>query len=47
MVSLDGRDYIDEEILQIIHFQEQSFEGELWRCPHLFLRGLSPIQYLG
>ena len=31
IVSLDGSDYSDEEILQVIHFQEQFFEGELLR----------------
>lgn len=31
IVSLDGRDYPDEEILALIHFQEQYFEGELVR----------------
>lgn len=31
IVSLDGSDYSDEEILQSIHFQEQYFEGELVR----------------
>ena len=31
IVSLDGRDYPDEEILQMIHFQEQYYEGELVR----------------
>lgn len=31
IVSLDGKDYSDEEILNAIHFQEQYFEGELIR----------------
>ena len=31
IVSLDGRDYTDEEILAAIHFQEQYFIGELLR----------------
>lgn len=31
IVSLDNRDYSDDEILQAIHFQEQFFEGELVR----------------
>ena len=31
IVSLDGRDYPDEEIVKAIHFQEQYFEGELLR----------------
>lgn len=31
IVSLDGSDYSDEEILQQIHFQEQYFEGTLLR----------------
>ena len=31
VVSLDGSDYHDEEILQAIRFQEQYFEGELLR----------------
>ena len=31
IVSLDGSDYSDEEILKAIHFQEQYFEGELIR----------------
>ena len=31
IVSLDGRDFSDEEILSKIHFQEQYFEGELIR----------------
>ena len=31
IVSLDGSDYSDEEILQAIRFQEQYFEGELVR----------------
>ena len=31
IVSLDGSDYTDEEILQKIHFQEQYFEGTLLR----------------
>ena len=31
IVSMDGRDYSDEEILQTIHFQEQYFQGELLR----------------
>lgn len=31
IVSLDGADYSDEEILRMIHFQEQYFEGELLR----------------
>ena len=29
IVSLDGSDYSDEEILKMIQFQEQYFEGEL------------------
>lgn len=31
IVSLDGTDYSDEEILEAIWFQEQYFEGELIR----------------
>ena len=31
IVSLDGRDYPDEEILDAIRFQEQYFQGELIR----------------
>ena len=31
IVSLDGSDYSDDEILQSIHFQEQYYEGELIR----------------
>ena len=31
IVSLDGRDYSDDEILKAIHFQEQYFKGELYR----------------
>ena len=31
IVSLDGINYTDEEILKAIHFQEQFFEGELIR----------------
>lgn len=31
IVSLDATDYSDEEILRMIHFQEQYFEGELLR----------------
>lgn len=31
VVSLDGSDYTDEEILRAIRFQEQYFEGELLR----------------
>nr|WP_202898595.1 inorganic diphosphatase [[Eubacterium] cellulosolvens] len=31
IVSLDGSDYSDDEILQLIHFQEQYYEGELVR----------------
>lgn len=31
IVSLDGRDYADEEILERIQFQEQYFKGELIR----------------
>lgn len=31
IVSLDGTDYTDEEILQAIRFQEQYYEGELVR----------------
>ena len=31
IVSLDGKDYSDEEIMQAIRFQEQYFEGELAR----------------
>lgn len=31
IVSLDGRDYTDEEILSAISFQERYFEGELVR----------------
>ncbi|MBR4451453.1 MAG: inorganic pyrophosphatase [Clostridia bacterium] len=31
IVSLDGMNYPDEEILKSIHFQEQFFEGELIR----------------
>ena len=31
IVSINGRDYSDEEILQTIHFQEQYFQGELLR----------------
>ena len=31
IVSLDGLDYSDEEILKAISFQEQYFEGELIR----------------
>lgn len=31
IVSLDGRNYTDKEILQKIHFQEQYFEGILLR----------------
>ncbi|MCR5448414.1 MAG: inorganic diphosphatase [Solobacterium sp.] len=31
IVSVDGTDYTDEEILQAIHFQEQYFEGVLVR----------------
>ncbi len=31
IVSLDGRDYTDQEILKKIHFQEQYFAGRLIR----------------
>ena len=31
IVSLDGRDYSDKEILEAIRFQEQYFKGELLR----------------
>ena len=31
IVSLDGSDYSDDEILQAIHFQEQYYEGKLVR----------------
>ena len=31
IVSLDGRDYSDEKILEAIRFQEQYFKGELLR----------------
>ena len=31
IVSLDGRDYSDDEILEAIRFQEQYFKGELLR----------------
>ena len=31
IVSLDGKDYSDKEILDAIYFQEQYFEGELIR----------------
>lgn len=31
IVSLDGSDYSDDEILRTIHFQEQFFQGELVR----------------
>ncbi|SHJ26032.1 inorganic diphosphatase [Pseudobutyrivibrio xylanivorans] len=31
IVSLDGTDYSDEDILSAIEFQEQYFEGELLR----------------
>ena len=31
IVSLDGSDFSDDEILRTIHFQEQYFEGELIR----------------
>ena len=31
IVSLDGRDYSDDEILEAIRFQEQYFIGELLR----------------
>ena len=31
IVTLDGTDYSDEEILQAIHFQEQFFKGILIR----------------
>ena len=31
VVSLDGSDYADEEILRAIRFQEQYFKGELLR----------------
>ena len=31
IVSIDGRDFSDEEILSTIHFQEQYFKGELIR----------------
>ena len=31
VVSVDGSDYPDEEILRVIRFQEQYFEGELLR----------------
>ena len=31
IVSIDGRDYSDAEILKAIHFQEQYFEGSLVR----------------
>ena len=31
IVSLDGKDYSDDEILQKIYFQEQYFDGELLR----------------
>lgn len=31
IVSLDGRDYPDDEILNTIHFQEQFYEGRLYR----------------
>ena len=31
IVSIDGRDYSDAEILDAIHFQEQYFEGSLVR----------------
>ncbi len=31
IVSLDGSDYSDDEILRLIHFQEQYYKGELLR----------------
>lgn len=31
IVSIDGKDYSDEEILEKIYFQEQFFHGELLR----------------
>ena len=31
IVSLDGSDYSDDEILESIHFQEKYYEGELIR----------------
>ena len=31
IVSVDGKDHSDAEILQKIHFQEQYFKGELLR----------------
>ena len=31
IVSLDGSDYTDEEILKMINFQEQYFKGRLLR----------------
>lgn len=31
IVSMDGTDYSDEDILEKIHFQEQFFHGELLR----------------
>lgn len=31
IVSLDGQQYTDEEILNAISFQEQYFMGELYR----------------
>ena len=31
VVSLDGSDYSDDEILRTIHFQEKYYEGELLR----------------
>lgn len=31
IVSTDGQDYSNDEILRTIHFQEQFFEGELVR----------------
>lgn len=33
IVSLDGKDYSDEEILEAICFQERYFQGELVRHP--------------
>jgi inorganic pyrophosphatase len=33
IVSLDGKDYSDGEILEAIRFQEQFFQGELIRQP--------------
>lgn len=37
IVSLDGTDYSDEEIMDAIHFQEQYFEGELY---HNYSQGI-------